>query len=320
MGYGASRNLFFSDEPSKILKNEASVERVESLFNPNKVLIDPENVIGLLSGEWPIVKEDEKAHLSQYQIDNILLILNDLFPEMNWLPNISNGLFPQEKIAITELSDGYKCMLSWLLHLIVHLYASTGWQDNIRKVRGVVLIDEIDLHLHPQWQRTIITKLSKAFPKLQFIATTHSPMTLGGLPEKGSEIFVLKKLKNEVVISKNMEDVQGWRADQILTSSLFGLETTRDVVTQNTLYRYKELLLKEKPSGIEESELRQLGDQLRVKIPSTHERMEARDAYKIILANTESQWQNKSPEEKAKILREIELELQRVIAGAEIPK
>ena len=77
------------------------------------------------------------------------------------------------------------------------------------------LIDEIENHLHPTWQRRVIPALLKHFPGLQIFATTHSPFVVAGL--KAGQVHVLKRNDNGVVTaSTNPQDVVGWTMDEIL--------------------------------------------------------------------------------------------------------
>jgi predicted ATP-binding protein involved in virulence len=83
-------------------------------------------------------------------------------------------------IPVRLLSDGERGSLALVLDLTRRLaQANPGLSDPAEDGAGVILIDEIDLHLHPKWQREIVHKLPEAFPKLQFIATTHSPQVIG---------------------------------------------------------------------------------------------------------------------------------------------
>jgi len=99
--------------------------------------------------------------------------------------------------------------------------------DNPLEATGVVLVDEIDLHLHPRWQRTIVKQIRETFPNLQFIVTSHSPFVAQDMTEK-DKIIVLTRDGDKVTARHEKGFVKGWRADQILTSWLFGLETSRD--------------------------------------------------------------------------------------------
>ncbi|MFO0644232.1 MAG: AAA family ATPase [Polyangiaceae bacterium] len=83
-------------------------------------------------------------------------------------------------IAVNQLSDGERSSIALVLEITRRLaQANPTLQDPAANGLGVVLIDEIDLHLHPKWQREIVRSLPSTFPKLQFIATTHSPQVIG---------------------------------------------------------------------------------------------------------------------------------------------
>jgi predicted ATP-binding protein involved in virulence len=89
-------------------------------------------------------------------------------------------------LDVRQLSDGERGLLAIVLDLARRLsQANPGLPDPVRNGKGVVLIDELDLHLHPKWQRTIVGQLVRTFPKCQFIATTHSPQIVAAVePEQ----------------------------------------------------------------------------------------------------------------------------------------
>jgi len=83
-------------------------------------------------------------------------------------------------VAVRQLSDGERGTLALVLDLTRRLaQANPEMTDPAAEAEAVVLIDEIDLHLHPKWQRQIVRNLTAAFPRCQFIATTHSPQVIG---------------------------------------------------------------------------------------------------------------------------------------------
>jgi len=101
-------------------------------------------------------------------------------------------------LAIEDLSDGFRSALSLVIELLRQLLAVFGLERvlapgaNVANVPGVVLIDEVDVHLHPTWQRGIGEFLTRAFPQMQFIVTTHSPLACPAA-ERGS-IFLLPEV------------------------------------------------------------------------------------------------------------------------------
>lgn len=129
----------------------------------------------------------------------------------------------------------------------------------------MVLIDELDAHMHPKWQQMIVHRLKKAFPNVQFIASTHSPLIVGGLEKAEVTRFVLD---NNVVNALDFEpDMTLGRTDQILTGELFGLHNTFDPGTQKLLEQYQALLAKSERNEQEQSLFLELGERLEKQIP-----------------------------------------------------
>lgn len=83
------------------------------------------------------------------------------------------------EVNIEQMSDGEKCTLALLGDIARRIAMANPCRDNPLEGDGVVMIDEIDLHLHPAWQRKMLGVLKKTFPNIQFIITTHSPQVLG---------------------------------------------------------------------------------------------------------------------------------------------
>jgi transcriptional regulator with XRE-family HTH domain len=120
---------------------------------------------------------------------------------------------------------GYKTLIAWMVDLASRMFDRYPDSPNPLAEPAVVLIDEIDLHLHPKWQRTLMSYLSERFPNTQFIATAHSPLVVQAASD--ANVVLLRREGDHVVIDNNMKDIHGWRVDQILTSDLFGLESAR---------------------------------------------------------------------------------------------
>ncbi len=118
-----------------------------------------------------------------------------------------------EELNINQLSDGEKCLLAMVGDLARRLaIANPGLEDPLAGT-GVVLIDEIELHLHPNWQRKIIPALTRTFPNCQFIITTHSPQVISHVKPQG--IYMLKKADSGV-IAQRPESSYGRDSNQIL--------------------------------------------------------------------------------------------------------
>ena len=118
-------------------------------------------------------------------------------------------------LPIAQLSAGTQGTLWWIRLLALCLLQAFDYRSNWEKQPAILLIDEIENHLHPTWQRRVIPALLKHFPGLQIFATTHSPFVIAGL--KAGQVHLLNRDANGVVTaSSNTEDIIGWTADEIL--------------------------------------------------------------------------------------------------------
>lgn len=103
----------------------------------------------------------------------------------------------QGDIPVSSLSDGVRNMIglvSDIAYRCIRLNPQLE-SDATLETEGVVLIDEVDMHLHPQWQLNVVNSLRKAFPNIQFIVTTHSPQVIGGVSPKN--ISLIRKQGND---------------------------------------------------------------------------------------------------------------------------
>ncbi|HAH46710.1 AAA family ATPase [Gimesia sp.] len=113
-------------------------------------------------------------------------------------------------LPLTFFSDGYRNMLSMVADIAIRcvtLNPQLGSEAAL-ETSGVVLIDELDLHLHPKWQREVIPDLMSAFPRIQFIATTHSPFVIQSLPPTPEvQLVNLDDQLNQSIENKSIEDI-----------------------------------------------------------------------------------------------------------------
>ena len=145
----------------------------------------------------------------------------------------------------------------WLAYKMLHHYEfADGWKDE----PATLLIDEIENHLHPTWQRRVIPALLEHFPGLQIFATTHSPFVVAGLRE--GQVHLLDRDANGVVTaSTNEQDILGWTTDEILRTFM-GVEEPTDELTIQRTKRLRELRRKESLTDDEREELEKLRQQV----------------------------------------------------------
>jgi len=133
---------------------------------------------------------------------------------------------PDGRVPLQQLSDGYQNMACWCGDLLYRLVSTFSHRKKPLDARGVLLVDEVDLHLHPVWQRQLRKFLSEKFKNLQIIATTHSPLTAQQAGE--GEIFVLhREPPADAVKVAHLEGAANHlTTQQMILSPAFGLETS----------------------------------------------------------------------------------------------
>ena len=89
-------------------------------------------------------------------------------------------------------------------------------KDNPLEGSGVVLIDELDLHMHTSWQRKVLDVLKETFPNIQFIITTHSPQILGEVDDTFNLFYLYRDVENKEILLKTYKSFMGWDANMIL--------------------------------------------------------------------------------------------------------
>jgi hypothetical protein len=129
-------------------------------------------------------------------MDTLASAINTFLPEAVRFHSITaDGLVmfstPDGLLPLEQLSNGYQQTVAWVGDLLYHVTRTFGDYKNPLSARGVLLIDEADLHLHPAWQRQLYQFLQKGLPQMQVIATTYSPVTAS---EAGAnEVLVLER-------------------------------------------------------------------------------------------------------------------------------
>lgn len=117
-------------------------------------------------------------------------------------------------LNVSQMSDGEKCTMALLGDLARRLSLANPTLDNPLLGEGIVLIDEIELHMHPSWQRKILGVLKKTFPNIQFIVTTHSPVILSEADEDYN-VFFMKRENDEIEV-KQVQQMNGYDANAVL--------------------------------------------------------------------------------------------------------
>lgn len=232
IGEGFLSNLIaYGVHRSKNDSDKASPFGFMTLFDDDQYLINPNNwLMKLYTAE--LEKEVHKSKRSPIlSLRTAKKILSDLVDNNIEIEVTSKGVTFTEKgtpLRFFQLAEGYKSVIVWVSDMVSRLTESQPHIEKIQDLEGIVLVDEINLHLHPNWERKIVKKLRSWFPKVQFFFTTHSPITVLG----ASDDAVFYKVYKENGITQISEpyfkaDLNNQMVNTIVTSPLFGLEDAR---------------------------------------------------------------------------------------------
>jgi predicted ATP-binding protein involved in virulence len=184
------------------------------------------------------------------------------------------------EVPVDAVSQGTASLIGWVGYLTQRLFEVYPNRDP-HDVYALVIIDEIDAHMHPEWQQSLVGNLRDLFPNVQFIATTHSPMVVSGMPVK--QIIRFDRNSDGRILQLPLEsDITLGRADQLLTSDLFDLNTTLDPTTQGKIDLYYELRDKQRRTAEEEDELQQLQRWFRFELPMPQQIPSAKRAQELV--------------------------------------
>jgi len=269
ISYGASRRMSKNPNLSSLLKDDL---KHTTLFDESLELINVE--------EWYLQKylsfttsKNEVQKQLQKQLDLIKSLLIDFLPDVHdlGLKEIKNlnektalevKINENEWIYLRELSFGYQTITALLVDIASKMMEQYSESENPLSEPVIVLIDEIDLHLHPKWQRTVIEKFSHHFPKAQFIVTAHSPLIVQAAEDRNANIVVCRKEGDRVIIDNNPDEVKGWRVDQILTSDLFEVESSQSIEIEKLRNEKISLLLNKSLSNEDKERLKSIDQKL----------------------------------------------------------
>jgi len=225
VGYGATRRVELSTSGDTSARQKARsnhYQRVAGLFEEGMTLVP-------LSLWLPGYARQNRGRHTQ-----VIHLLNRLMPpacriqdKATDTPTGTEHLFEMNGVALPfrALSDGYRAYIGWVGDMLYHLCMGAPSGGKLVDTRGLVLVDEIDLHLHPEWQRSVVPLLAASLPHMQFVITTHSPLVVASM--ESANLYMLGSEDGATRIHRLPERVQGRTAEQILLSPYFGLQSTR---------------------------------------------------------------------------------------------
>lgn len=157
------------------------------------------------------------------------------------------------KLPATWLSQGYQSCIAWVTDMIGRWIWEAGSLTSLHEMRGLVLIDEIDLHLYPSWQVALVPTLKRIFPNVQFVVNTHSPMVLPGL--EPDEIVVLGRDEEGSVVHQPNDAPPALMTGSQLYQRFFGLRELHPSELGQKMRRYGFLVGNAGRTDAEEQEM-----------------------------------------------------------------
>lgn len=258
----------------------------------------PKDLLPLVAGEPDPRMKDLKQSLINYHFwgqstkgDKYKKLLNNFFDVVG---EIAEGVTFQEvkddkpgsqflvktadgPVPLAAVSQGTQSLLGWVGLLLQRLYEVYDNSDRPREEPALVLIDEIDAHMHPRWQQTIVKHVSALFPKVQFVATTHSPLIVGSL--EPDQVYRFERdAKGMVDVARPEHALKGLGAAGLLTSGLFGLASQLDEETADALARKRRLTARLLDPSTSKKEREEIDAELKV----LNKQVEHIDATKIV--------------------------------------
>lgn len=271
IGYGANRESN-PEWRSHQRTNYASIEPYASsktLFDLDDVLPSPND--WLLESDYSArINEGQGNNKQRQRLSKVIQTLLALLPDVSdfrfsttndtrMAPRVE-ALTPYGWVRVADLSLGYKTALTWMVDLASRLFDRYPNSPNPLAEPAVVLVDEIDLHLHPKWQRELLQTLSETFPNAQFIVTAHSPLVVQAAPN--ANLALLRREGDHVVIENDVDYIRKWRVDQILASELFGETDTHAPEVETLLDERTRLLSKSRLTKHDETRVAEIDYEL----------------------------------------------------------
>lgn len=229
LGYGSTRLL----PPSSGRRPRPERVRLQNLFDSRASLRDAER--------WLADPKSVKSADFNLLASSLKILLS--LDEEDYIRRRKDVLLVSEHGSmgpIRELSDGYQSVLALATDMMLNLSKASF---DMEGVEGVVLLDELEVHLHPRWKIAIVGALRTLFPRVRFIATTHDPLCVQGV-RKGELHVITRQGQDQEVIIEQFDVPSGARADQILTGAWFGVPSTRDPETVALMREHSTLLQK----------------------------------------------------------------------------
>ncbi len=306
--YGGTRLL--PTMRSRKLAVQDDYSRLGNLFDPFCPLTD--------ATKWLLSLDDVKFEYGAKAIKNLFTADDNRnivrVPEKNPKSVHLESETAQTSNRLDVLSDGYQSVIALVADI---LSIALKHFNEAQNAEGIVLLDEIDVHLHPRWKVEIVKLLRTVFPRMQFILTTHDPLCLLGT--NSGEVHLLEShFETNQVIAIQRDIQPGTTADQILTGLWFGLRSTLDEGTLSLLDKHRRILRGDvKSSKKTRAERAKIESELRKRLGSFGDTSIERMAQSVAADLMQKDIRDFDFSDRDTVRKQIKQNLERLIAAEE---
>jgi energy-coupling factor transporter ATP-binding protein EcfA2 len=314
-GYGPLRGSALGGSSRQV--SFSAIDTVATLFDESAQLIHAETWLG----QRQLAALQSRGGADEAFFEAVKQTLLGLLPGVESIkvkpegvemtgPEVGRG------VPLGAVSDGYVGTIGWILDLIAR------WSNRYQRLngrppdgsiatdmRGIVVVDEMGLHLHPRWQTSVVKDVRDCFPNMSFIVTSHHPLLLLGA--RDGEIHVLRRdPETRDIVIEQANIPPGTTADQVLTGRWFNLPSTLDEDTKHLLAEHRKLLRAGK--GEHDSKVAELEKTLRGRLGTFADTSIDRMALQVaaqVMEESESTYQELTPQQKEAIRQEMMEEL-----------
>ncbi|WP_138994558.1 AAA family ATPase [Larkinella sp. C7] len=271
-------SYYYSNESAGIAKNSEITDLIicsygtsrrtaSTSFNKSEIN-DP--LEDLINDKTELINTEEWLLQTDYAVKNgsafakkVYKNIEDVLIKSHILPDIRNIRFTTDEhlksfvevdtiygwVKLSSLGYGYQITISWLADLAKRMFDRYPDLENPLHGPAIVLVDEIDLHIHPEWQRKIIKYLSDLFPNTQFIVTAHSPLIVQSAENVNLVMLEKDEATGSINIRQQFGSFQGWTVEEILRELMDLGEKTRSDRYLELMREFEDSLLEENYAG-----------------------------------------------------------------------
>lgn len=261
LGYGVGRNSMFLPEQFEAQLNE-SFKDVATIFGVNSMVRNGQIEDYLKRGNGFIQIKKIITRIFNYaeKLENRVELTSYDEYKKTFMFNtpVSENLVPLE-----AMSSGFRTTFQWILDMVIRMWKKNYDLNYPENIHGIILIDEIDTHLHIKWQRTILNSLSNIFTNIQFIVTTHSPFVVQSISDKSIIALHISDPEDQEVIAETM-DIENGSSYKTIIDKIFDTEDIFNIEIEDKFdqfYQKRDAILRGE-ANLDDAEFRNIINEL----------------------------------------------------------